>query len=214
MIPKTIHWCWFGPNKPTKLSNHCINTWHVCNPEYEIKKWTESNCQELFEIPFFKKAIEKKMWAFASDYARLWVLYKFGGIYLDTDMEVIKPLDLFLNNKCFFGKEDNIHISAGVIGAEKGSKVIKSVLDYYNNSNGSFINIPMVLTSVINKIDDSVTIYEPSFFYPYNPNDNSSLAQFTYHSVKENTFAIHHWEKKWKLNFYQRLVRKWNRRNL
>lgn len=214
MIPKIIHWCWFGPNSLTKLSDVCINSWRLNNPEYEIIKWNEENCGELFNIPFFKNAIDNKMWAFASDYARLWALYKYGGIYLDTDMELLRPLDSLINNQCFFGKEDDVHISAGIIGAQKGSRLIKRIMRFYEENRGAYINIPMVLTSIVDCNDKHVVIYDKSYFYPYNPYDINSLPQLTYHSIKKHTVAIHHWEKKWTLSFIQRIKRKLKRRFL
>ena len=124
MIPKIIHYCWFGGNPLPPLALKCIESWKKYCPDYEIKIWDESN----FDININKyatEAYEAKKWAFVSDVARLWVLYNYGGIYMDTDLEVIKPLDEFLYHKAFSGFEDEVNIPTGIIASEKNNNWIK-----------------------------------------------------------------------------------------
>ena len=102
MIPKIIHYCWFGPNKLNNTAINCIKSWKKNLPDYQIKLWNEKNVN--LDIPFVNKAYAANKYAFVSDYIRLWAIYNEGGIYLDTDMLVLKSLDPFLNYSCFLGK--------------------------------------------------------------------------------------------------------------
>ena len=131
MIPKKIHYIWFGRGEKNDRIKHCIESWKKYLPDYEIVEWNEDN----FDVnlnDFTRKAYEEKKWAYVSDAARLWVLYNEGGIYMDVDVEVYKPLDEFLNQEGFMGFEATHYLSTGTIGAEKGNPVIKYLLDFYN----------------------------------------------------------------------------------
>lgn len=131
MIPKIIHYVWFGRGEMSDRAKHCIESWKKYLPDYEIKEWNEDN----FDINFnewTKHAYENKKWAFVSDVARLYALYTEGGIYMDTDVEVYKPLDEFLNDEGFTGFEDVNYPSTATLGSEKGNPVIKKMLDWYN----------------------------------------------------------------------------------
>ena len=139
MIPKIIHFIWLGNNKIDKKSQICINSAKRLLPDYQINIWTESNIN-IEKIrkknKFFDECLKNKLWAFASDYLRLYILAKYGGIYLDTDVEVIKKFDDLLINKCFMGLEEEIngdtYIGTGIIGAESDSVVIDKILDFYD----------------------------------------------------------------------------------
>lgn len=129
MIPKIIHYCWFGRNPKPKSVLDFIDTWKQTNPEYEIKEWNEDN----FDIHCCKYVLEAycaKKFAFVSDYARLYALYKDGGIYLDTDVEVRKSFDPLLGNRSFIGWEDNF-LGTGILAAVKQQQWVKDVLDTY-----------------------------------------------------------------------------------
>lgn len=131
MIPKKIHYIWFGKGEKNDRIKHCIESWKKYLPDYEIIEWNEDNFDVSFN-DFTKKAYENKKWAYVSDVARFWILYNEGGIYLDTDVEVYKPIDEFLENSAFVGFEDTHYLSSATIGAEKGNPVMKMILDYYN----------------------------------------------------------------------------------
>ena len=105
MIPKKVHYIWLGRNEKNERIKHCIESWKKYLPDYEIIEWNEDNLPMEYN-DFFKQAYVNKKWAFSSDVARLYVLYKEGGIYMDTDVEIYKPLDEFLNNEGFIGFED------------------------------------------------------------------------------------------------------------
>ena len=110
MIPKIIHYCWFGRNPKPKLAEKCIKSWKKYCPEYEIIEWNEDN-YDLSSAPLYvRQAYEAKRWAFVTDYIRLQVIYENGGIYLDTDVELRKSLDPLLVHQAYFGFEDEKNI--------------------------------------------------------------------------------------------------------
>jgi len=123
LIPKKIHYCWYGPNKKSQRIQDCIKSWEKILKGYEIICWDEGNTP-FKEIPVLRRLYNQEKWSFLSDYMRLYVLYHFGGIYFDTDIEVIKNFDTLLDSKGFIGfqldpKISKTFIGAGVIGAEK-----------------------------------------------------------------------------------------------
>ena len=118
MIPKVIHYCWFGRNEKSELIKRCIDSWKKYCPGYDIVEWNEDNC-DLNSCTYVKEAYEAKKWAFVSDYIRHFVLEQYGGIYLDTDVELLKPLDSFLSGN-FVALENEHSIASGLImGCEK-----------------------------------------------------------------------------------------------
>ena len=150
MIPKKIHYCWFGGNPLPDLAVKCIDSWKKFFPDYEIKEWNESNF-DLNICNYVKEAYEAKKWAFVSDYARFWILYHEGGLYFDTDVEVIKSFDDILSKGGFMGQEAeippntdqsavnikskkfDISVNPGLgIGVAPGLQLYKEILDYYN----------------------------------------------------------------------------------
>lgn len=132
MIPKKIHYIWFGRGEKNERVQHCIESWRRILPDYEIVEWNEDNFP--FECEFFKEAYNRGKWAYAADVARMWILLNEGGIYMDTDVEVYKPLDEFLG-KAFIGFEDERYLSTAVIGCEKGNPVIETILGLYKSIN-------------------------------------------------------------------------------
>lgn len=132
MIPKRIIYVWFGKKEKPKNVQECINTWKEKMPDWEFLEINESN----FDINYnnyVKKAYENKKWAFVSDVARLWALYNYGGIYMDTDVIVYEPLDIFLKHSFFTGFEQPHYPVTATIGVEKGHWLIKEMLDTYEN---------------------------------------------------------------------------------
>ena len=131
MIPKVIHYIWFGRGEKDDRTKHCIETWKKIMPDYEIKEWNEDNFDINYN-DFTKQAYKCKAYAYVSDVARLWVLYNYGGIYMDTDVEVYKPLDEFLDQEAFSGFENVHYPITATLGSVKGNPVIKLLLDYYD----------------------------------------------------------------------------------
>lgn len=134
MIPKTIHYCWFGRDPKPKLAEKCIRSWKKKCPNYEIIEWNEDNF-DISACPLYVwQAYEVKKWAFVTDYVRLKVVYDHGGIYLDTDVELLKNLDCLLDYKAYFGFEDGIHIATGLgFGAEKGTPILQELMNDYQD---------------------------------------------------------------------------------
>ncbi len=134
MIPKKIHYCWFGGNKKPKLFEKCYKSWKKHCSDYEIIEWNEDNF-DLSDCPLYvQQAYEAKKWAFVTDYVRLKVVYDNGGIYLDTDVELKKKLDFLLNNKAFFGFEGGKYINTGLgFGAEKGADILLEIMRDYDD---------------------------------------------------------------------------------
>lgn len=147
MIPKIIHYCWFGKTKLPKSARKCIDSWKKQMPDYEIKEWNESNFN-INQVPYVKQAYNKKKYAFVSDYARFYILYYYGGIYFDTDVELLKPIYDLVDYSAFMGceidgREDkienrslkvNIVVSPGLgMGSERGNPFLKKMLECYQN---------------------------------------------------------------------------------
>lgn len=124
MIPKIIHYCWFGRGKYPAIVQKCLKSWQTHCPDYEIKLWNEDN-YDIFKATYMAEAYQAKKWAFVSDFARLDIIYHNGGIYLDTDVELIKSLDSLLTLGCFVAA-DETGINTGMgFGASKNHQTIK-----------------------------------------------------------------------------------------
>lgn len=127
MIPKIIHYCWFGGGELPQMQKKCIESWKKFCPDYEIKEWNESN-YDVHKVPYISEAYDAGKMAFVSDYARLDIIYKHGGIYLDTDVEIIKSLEPLLEHTCFLGAERDGIVATGLgFGAERASLYSKNV---------------------------------------------------------------------------------------
>jgi mannosyltransferase OCH1-like enzyme len=212
MIPKIIHYCWFGKQRKSALILSCIQSWKIFLSDYEIIEWHEGNTDLTHH--FVSEAYKLKKWAFVSDFIRLDVLHRFGGIYLDTDMMLLKSLNELLINKCFFGSEEYNLISAGIIGCEKNDTFIKLCLENYseiklNNSTNFYdLAIPILITRTYNKeyvetsfdsikkTEDGLTIYPMNYFYPFPNHKKKDILNFKAYAQKE-TFAIHLWNASW-----------------
>lgn len=134
MIPKTIHYCWFGRNPKPKLAEKCIKSWKKYCPDYALIEWNEDN-YDLNSAPLYvRQAYDAQKWAFVTDYVRLQIVYEYGGIYMDTDVELIKPLDSLLTHRAYFGFEDKTYVATGLgFGAEKGTPILKELMDDYQD---------------------------------------------------------------------------------
>ena len=132
-IPKVIHYCWFGRGDMPKLAEKCLKSWKKFCPDYEIVCWNEDNF-DINENRYAREAYDAKKWAFVSDYVRLKVLYEQGGIYLDTDVELIKPLDKLIEDGGFMGFDDNGIVSTGLgFACEKGNELVGRLLKDYED---------------------------------------------------------------------------------
>jgi len=214
MIPKIIHYCWFGGSPLPKDALECIASWKRYHPDYEIKEWNENNFN-VHMIPFMSEAYSANKYAYVSDYARLWVLYNYGGVYFDTDVEVIRPLDDIFSMGSFMGIEkctrenvNGVQIAIGLgFASQKGDRILKEIMDFYETHHyiypdGHMEQIPIVpiTTDVLarhgfdrqnrlQKIGD-FTIYPWDFFCPIE--FLSSKLDIT-----SNTRTIHHYTATW-----------------
>lgn len=199
-IPKVIHYCWFGKNAKSDLILKCIQSWKDTMPDYEIKEWNESNF-DVNAHEYTKYAYKNKKWAFVSDYVRLKILYEYGGIYLDTDMYVLKNFDDFLSYDLVLGKEDECHISAGMIASNKNNIFITKCMEYYNK-NSKLIPIPKILTNIfednknviIKNLNNNIKIFEPLYFYPFTA---ENISNFNYRNAPSESYGIHMWNYSW-----------------
>lgn len=132
MIPKTIHYCWFGRGEMPEMAKNCIASWHKFMPDWEYKLWNEDNF-DVNQTPYTKEAYEAKKFAFVSDYVRLWALHNEGGLYLDTDVEVFKAFDDLLGNHAFAGFEGSKHVPVGtcVMASVANGEWVKEQLGHY-----------------------------------------------------------------------------------
>ena len=197
MIPKVIHYIWLGNNKPVEVEK-AILTWKKYAPEYRINEWNESNLPE-FKNKFYQEAIKNKNYAFASDYARLWVLYNYGGIYMDTDMYLLASPNKIIDDKqLVFGIQNtNIIFSAGFIASIPKQKFIKEALNLYSKLNFNEVKeIPN--TSLLSPLVYKLYGFNKSIKTQYRVNRTvvayspNVLLQPSFHAV-----AMHVGEKSW-----------------
>lgn len=214
MIPKIIHYCWFGGNPLPKSARKCINSWRKHFPDYEIKEWNESNF-DIDMMPFTREACDAKKYAFVSDVARFWILYHEGGLYFDTDVEVIRSFDDILQDGAFMGIETPAvegetlpTVAAGLgLGCEPDHPFYKEVIDYYSSihycdAEGQPIPVTVVghITKLLsehglrktNQIQTvaGINIYPREYFCPFE--DNTGVLRKT-----KNTHSIHWYSKSW-----------------
>jgi hypothetical protein len=206
MIPKIIHCCWFGGKDKPELTKKCIESWRNNCPDYQIIEWNESNF-DMNCCEYVRAAYLEQKWAFITDYVRLYVLYYYGGVYMDTDVEVLRPIDSFLNNVAFSGFQEETAIPTGIMACEKGYKCFKDLLDEYhvrsfylpNGQINSIANTQyitryyldkgLVLNNMYQKVDD-FSLYPIDYFCA------KSWATGIV-NVTENTYTIHHFAGSW-----------------
>ena len=221
MIPHIIHYCWFGGNPLPESAKKCIASWKKFLPDYEIKQWDESN-YDVYKIPYTKEAYEAKKYAFVSDYARFDILYKYGGIYFDTDVEVLRSLDDIVIKGPFMGREagswmsayghpNGLAVAPGLaLGVEASHPLYKEFLDVYRNLHFRLddgrINTKTIcwyITEILLKhgLSDNNNITENVagiFIYPsevFCPMDHT---KGNYVKITENTRTIHLYDATWR----------------
>jgi len=203
MIPKIIHYCWLSENIPQNVQDN-IKEWKNLLPSYEIIRW-DLNKFDVEKSKWVKDALEKKLYAFAADYIRFYALYNFGGIYLDSDVSIVKPFDELLDLPYFVGFEMTGKIEAATIGAEPKCEWIKKCIDYYEGREFSTKPLPFIMSEILlenygikkikgkeqfNKNEKQIQIFSADFFSPKHWNYKKIYRT-------ENTFSIHNFEGSW-----------------
>ncbi|MFP2504161.1 glycosyltransferase family 32 protein [Buttiauxella gaviniae] len=208
MIPKKIHYCWFGRGQMPELAINCLESWKKNLPDYEIVVWNEDSF-DINSNRYVKEAYESKKFAFVTDYVRLYALYNHGGIYMDTDVEVLKSLDKFLVHGAFTGCEDDMMCVTGTMASVKGHSWIEKLLSGYDDRSfilpdGSFDRTPN--TKVITDLTISEYGWKPQnilqalkddlYIYPF---DVFCAKQWRTGNVTitKDTHTVHHFSASW-----------------
>lgn len=216
MIPKIIHYCWFGGGRKPQMVKDCIASWRKYLPDYKIIEWNEENTE--FNIEFINEAYSRRKWAFVVDYVRLSVLLNEGGIYLDTDMYVIKNMDSLLKYECFLGAEVDEYLNGAIIGAIKKHPFIEFCMQKYlqldmkTDNELKNITLPKIITlsfrekySFLGTFKDSfeiddIKIFSKNYFYPF-PYRNH-YKKFNISIIDDycnsDTYGVHLWAGSWK----------------
>lgn len=210
MIPKIIHYCWLsGDSIPADLQI-CVDSWKKYLPDYKFVLW-DLNRFDINQSLWVKQAFELKKYAFAADYIRLYAIYNYGGIYMDMDVEVVKPFDKLLESAYFFGFETKVGIEAGVFGAEAFNPFIKQCFDYYKNR--TFIEkegkynmrpLPLIMYDILyknyvvkNRTEISIP-FEKNEIFVFPPDYLTAKSYETgVVSITANTYTIHHFAGSW-----------------
>lgn len=215
-IPKIIHYCWFGGNPLPELAVKCINSWKKHCPDYEIIEWNESNF-DLQQNTYIKEAFAAKKWAFITDYVRLYALLKYGGVYMDTDVELIKPIDSFLVHDAFSGFEKIDNVPTGIMACKKKFRLFQELLDFYKDKHfilpdGSLdttTNTVIITQICLDKglklnnrfqIIDGFALYPKDYFCPKDYDSGEII-------LTDNTVAIHHFSGSWLTNEDKKILK-------
>lgn len=206
MIPEIIHYCWFGRNEKPKLAKKCIASWKKYCPHYEFIEWNEDNF-DIDKYPYAKYCLENKKWAFLSDFVRLLVVYEYGGIYFDTDVELLKPLDELLQYEAFYGFENEKNVATGLgFGAVPKHNTVKAMIQKYEelkmNQEGQY---PMIVCPALNtqallsfglQLDGTLQNVGGAVMLPVdymNPYDDPTGRL----NKTKNTISVHWYSKSW-----------------
>lgn len=206
MIPKTIHYCWFGRNEKPESVQKCIKSWRKFCPDYEIIEWNEDNF-DVSQNDYLRYCYDNKKWAFLSDMARLLIVCEHGGIYFDTDVELVKKPDALLEYEAFYGFETPQYVATGLgFGAVKNHKTVEGMIEQYRllrpdeNGNYPLISCPQLNTKALipyglqltgeRQILQGAVILPVDYMNPYD--DPTGVLNRT-----ENTVSIHWYSKSW-----------------
>lgn len=207
MIPKIIHYCWFGRGEKPELAKKCIASWKKFCPDFEIREWNEDNCDYL-AMPFMAEAYAAKKYAFVSDVMRLIVLEQYGGVYFDTDVEVVRDISPLLNDEGFIGFENNRFVNSGqVMAAVPHQPIVQAMIDEYKklhymqpDSSVMPVGCPRLNSDVLERfglirngqeqIVAGIHVYPDDYFSPM----DSTTGKLT---KTENTYSIHWYSMSW-----------------
>ena len=219
MIPKIIHYCWFGRGKMPELALKCIASWKQFLPDYELRLWNEDSF-DINSIPYVKEAYESRKFAFVTDYVRLYALYNEGGIYMDTDVEVLKPLDDLLKLPAFSGYESNKfdNFPTGLMASAKGGLWVQEQIAYYDGvhfikPDGNFdmttntVTISRIMTENGFELNGKYQVYKNDMHcFPkdyFCPKTSTGVLKLT-----KNSYCIHHFAGSWHTPTFKEKVKK------
>lgn len=195
MIPKVIHYVWVGDQPLGLLQERCLASWKLHLADYEIKRWDESSLpKEVMDHPYVKAMYQKRKWAFVSDYVRFWALNREGGIYLDTDTEVLKNFDDLLGHDAFFGKTKDGFVAAGVIGSRPRHQVIQDILKVYDEDRefDTYRTSPRTVTKVLEGgAYEDVVVYDYQYFNPCDDGEERTPGKLSL------AYTDNHWAESW-----------------
>lgn len=209
MIPKKIHYCWFGGNPLPEKAKRCIASWRKFCPDYEIIEWNESNFDSNTNA-YIKKCYDQKKYAFLTDYLRLLIIYEHGGLYFDTDVEVVRGFDELLENRAFFGFENDEYVNTGEgFGAEAGNQIVEQMIREYDQlldgehgiigcpilNTESLLRFGLVRNGQFQRLNGAV-VYPADYFNPY----DSVTGKL---KKTKHTYSIHWYSASW-LPWYKR----------
>ena len=207
-IPKVIHYCWFGGRPIPELYRHWMKSWEQYCPDYEIIEWNERN-YDVRKNKYVHQAYEMGKWAFVSDYARIDIIHEYGGVYLDTDVELIKNIDEMLMNDGFCGFETSDYVAYGLgFGARKHHAIVSAIKEYYDNlcfvsKDGTLnqVNCPIIQTEIMKKhglvCNGEFQLVEGMTVYPSKTLCGMSPHSFRIQNHLGDTYAIHHYSGSW-----------------
>lgn len=213
-IPKKLHYVWIGDSEKPEIFNKCLKSWQEKMPDYEIIEINKENFDlddHIARNKFLRECYKRKLWAYIADYVRIHYLYENGGIYLDTDMEIVKDFSSLFENEnieFFTGYESDDGIGMGLFGVSAKSKFLEKMIKFYDDEiyKSPLFTLPQITKYILkndfsfnfskNEIRDEkngICIYKKEYFYPFLPKE-----KFDESIVTKNTYAIHWWHHSWK----------------
>jgi len=213
-IPKKLHYVWIGDSEKPEIFNKCLKSWQEKMPDYEIVEINKENFDlddHIARNKFLRECYKRKLWTYIADYVRIHYLYENGGIYLDTDMEIVKDFSSLFENEnieFFTGYESDDGIGMGLFGVSAKSKFLEKMIKFYDDEiyKSPLFTLPQITKYILkndfsfdfskNEIRDEkngICIYKKEYFYPFLPKE-----KFDESIVTENTYAIHWWHHSWK----------------
>ncbi len=198
MIPKIIHYCWFGPNKKSEVAERCIASWKQHAPDFELKEWNEHNTKE-YQNKFYKDAYRKKEFAFVADVIRVQALQEQGGIYMDLDMLLLTSLDSLLTYRFFSGNEVAGRVAYGLFGGEPQHRFFKAMTAFYDKTPFNQFSLPVIthtFKALINEntLEDNEQLVSVSYFYALTYENREKPYQ---EYLTKESIAVHLWDHSW-----------------